>query len=315
MTVAAALPERVSLRARDLRAAFVGDAVHFTHWLPPETALIDTRETDDVASALREARPDVVVALGVADHDAEALAAAQAPVLGVVVPAERPPVWAMRVAPPGKDPPPAALAAAAVEERAQLWAPGSPGAACDRLVALDPADALGGRLWRTIAPPVADDLFRPIERLRQPPRFVFAGPSTEHREWWLAAAKHLHDVRHPAHGITPDRLPQLLDETDVALNAHPTPRPTFNHRVAVALAAAHLVITEPLGRRHGLEPGLDLLEVADPNALARTLSAIRKPPDTFHRVRVRGRLKAERFRASHVWARVLADFVRDVRAG
>ena len=301
---------------RPPRVAFAGDAVRFAHWVPDGARFVDTRdaETDDVAAELHDARPDAVVALGVADHDATALASSKAPVLGVVVPAERPPVWAYRTAPPGAEPSKEARAAAATEERARLWEPGSPGEACDRLTALDPVDAVGGRLWRTMAPPVADQLFAPVERAHRPPRIVFAGPSTEHREWWLATAKHAHDVRHPAHGITPDRLPTLLAETDVALNAHSSQRRTFDHRVALGLAAGHLVVTEPLGRRHGLEPGLDILEVAHPAALARVLAAIRTAPDTFHRVRIRGRIKAERFRASHVWARVLSDFLRDVGA-
>ncbi|HEX2087937.1 MAG TPA: hypothetical protein VHF89_19780, partial [Solirubrobacteraceae bacterium] len=271
--------------------------------------LVDTRadEPSAVAAALREARPDVVVALGVADHDAGALAAAGAPVLGVAVPAERPPVWALHA---GGD---AALVAAEVEERARLWAPGAPGDQCDRLVALDPVDAVGGRLWRTIAPPVDDALFAPVGRAHRPPRIVHAGPSTEHREWWLAAAKHLHDVRHVAHGITPDRLARLLRDTDVGLVAHASERPTFDHRVALHLAAGHLVVTEPLRPRHGLEPGLDVLEVASPDGLARLVGAIRAAPDLLRRTRVRGRLKAERFRASHVWGRVIADFLTDVR--
>jgi hypothetical protein len=309
---------------RPLRVAFAGDAARFAAWVPSDPPprgsaierirLVDTRgvEPGEVAEALRAARPDAIVALGVAELEAEALADQTAPVLGVVVPAERPPVWAVRAAPPGGEPPTAVLDAAAVAERARIWTPGSPGQACDRLVALDPVDAVGGRLWRTIAPPVDDRLFRPVQRAHRPARIVYAGPSTEHREWWLATAKHVHDVRHVAHGITPARLPRLLGETDVSLAAHPTERRTFDHRVALGLAAGHLVVTEPLAPRHGLEPGLDLLEVEEPDALARVLGAIRTAPDTFHRIRIRGRLKAERFRASHVWGRVITDLLHDV---
>ena len=306
---------------RPLRVAFAGDAARFASWVPsaqlPRLAatLVDTREAEPAALAatLEATRPDVVVALGVAALDAAALDAG-VPVLGVVVPAERPPVWAVKGAAPGEPPPKPLLDAAAAEERARLFAPGSPGARCDRLVALDPIDALGGRLWRTIAPPVDDALFAPVTRARRPPRIVFHGASTEHREWWLATAKHLHDVRHVAHGITAERLPELLDQTDVALVAHAADRATFDHRVALHLAAGHLVVAEPLRPRHGLEPGLDLLEVATPDALARTLDAVRTAPDLLNRIRVRGHLKAELFRASHVWGRVLADFLRDVRS-
>ncbi len=282
---------------RPLRVAFAGDATRFAAWVPAgatgggvvgglRATFVDPRGLDPsaVAASLRGARPDVVVALGVADHDASPLRAAGVPVLGVVV---------------------------ATSEPARLYATGSPGAACDRLVALDALEALGGRLWRTIAPPVDDALFAPAAPTGRPPRIVFHGASTEHRERWLATAKHLHDVRHVAHGMTPDRLPDLLARTDVALVAHRGDRPGFDHRVALHLAAGHLVLAEPLGPRHGLEAGIDLLEIADPDALARAVGAIRAAPDLFRRIRVRGRLKAERFRASHVWSRVLDDFLRD----
>jgi hypothetical protein len=324
-----------------LRVAFAGDAIRFAPWVPGGTSgaaaasiaraaraagsatgaaaplapsLVDTRDAEpaDVAAALRAVRPDAVVALGVSDHDPEPLLAAGAPVLGVVVPAETPPVWALRAAPPGEPPSEQVLAAAAADARAKLYAPGSPGAACDRLVAVDPRDALGGRLWRKIAPPVDDALFKRVTSSHRPPRIVFHGASTPHREEWLLAAKHLHDVRHVAHGVTPDRLKPLLDGIDVALVAHPAPRATFDHRVALHLAAGHLVVAEPLHPRHGLEPHIDYLETADPDALARILDPIRAAPDTYHRIRIRGRLKAERFRASHVWARVLGDFLRDL---
>ncbi|HEV3001485.1 MAG TPA: hypothetical protein VGW75_12160 [Solirubrobacteraceae bacterium] len=311
--------------------AFAGDATRFAAWVPggvsdaaadgdPRRSLaatfVDTRGAAPAAvgAALAAARPDVVVALGVAEHDGQVLNECRAPVLGVVVPPDRPPAWVLRAAAPGQPPDAAALAAAAAHERARLWAPGSPGEACDRLVALDPIDAVGARLWRTIAPPVDDGLFAPVASARRPPRIVFAGPSTEHRERWLAPATHLHDVRHVAHGVTPDRLKRLLEDVDVALVAHASGRATFDHRVALHLAAGHLVLTEPLRPRHGLEPGIDLVEVADPDALARLLGAIRASPDLLRRARVRGRLKAERFKASHVWGRVLTDFLRDVRA-
>jgi hypothetical protein len=302
------------LRPGPLRVAFAGDAVRFASWVEGGARFVDTRELEPsaVAASLRAARPDAVVALGVAEHDAATLRAAGAPVLGVVVAAERPPVWALRAAKPGEPPGRELLDAAAAEDRAKLFAPGSPGAACDRLVALDPADALGGRLWCTIAPPVDDALFAPVTKAHRPPRIAFLGASTPHREQWLTTAKHLHDVRHVAHGITPDRLPKLLAATDVGLVAHPTGRATFDHRVALHLAAGHLVVAEPLSPRHGLEPNIDYLETSDPEALARILQPIRTAPDTHHRIRVRGRLKAERFRASHVWGRVVADFVHDV---
>lgn len=288
------------------RVAFAGDALRFAAWVTQGSTFVDTRG-DDAAASLHAARPDVVVALGVADHEADTLRAASARVLGVVVPAEAPPVWAHQLAKPGEPPGRDVLEAAAAEVRGRLFAPGSPGRACDRLVALDPRAALGGRLWRTMAPPVDDALFAPVTDSHRPPRIVFHGASTAHREAWLQEAKHAHDVRHVAHGVTPERLKPLLDNTDVALVAHPFDR-------ALHLAAGHLVVAEPLRPRHGLEPNIDYLETADRDALARILHPIRTAPDSYHRIRIRGRLKAERFRASHVWARVLHDFLLDVAA-
>ena len=80
------------------------------------------------------------------------------------------------------------------------------------------------------------------------------------------------------------------------------------------LAAGHLVITEPLSPMHGLEGGLDLLEVSTPDGLQGTLEVMHRYPGVFHRVRVRGRRKAEQYRASRVWPRLIADLLTDLEA-
>ena len=51
------------------------------------------------------------------------------------------------------------------------------------------------------------------------------------------------------------------------LNLHNNPYPTFENRVCIALAAGHLVISEPLSPTHGLQPGVDYLQVESPLAL------------------------------------------------
>ena len=75
---------------------------------------------------------------------------------------------------------------------------------------------------------------------------------------------------------------------------------SFENRVCLHLAAGHLVLSEPLSPQHGLEPGIDYLEVSHAGAIAFLLGRLKRFPRTWHRVRVRGRLKAEQFRASRV---------------
>jgi hypothetical protein len=143
---------------------------------------------------------------------------------------------------------------------------------------------------------------------------LVAQPSTTHRERLLTAAKHAHDVRHIAHGVTPATLPSLLRETDVAIALAPEEGGAFEHAVALHLAAGNLVITDALSPAHGLEAGIDVLATTSGRALAHAVGAARSAPGVHHAVRVRGRLKAERFRASAVWPALLADLVADLDA-
>ena len=107
-----------------------------------------------------------------------------------------------------------------------------------------------------------------------------------------------------------------MDEHGVAINVHNEPYPSFENRVCLHLAAGHLVLTEPLSPTHGLEPGIDYLEFHEPAthlaAPAGHARAATRPSGT--RVRVRGRRKAEQFRASRVCPRLVADLLADVRA-
>ena len=145
-----------------------------------------------------------------------------------------------------------------------------------------------------------------------PPRVAFVGRSTEHRESYLVDVKHNFDVLHIAHGIFGDQLLDLLRETDVAINLHNEPYPSFENRVSLHLAAANLVVSEPLSPTHGLEPGIDYIEVRHPKELLQTIGQIRLDPDLFRRVRIRGRRKAEAFRASRVYPRLVHDLLLDL---
>ncbi len=80
------------------------------------------------------------------------------------------------------------------------------------------------------------------------------------------------------------------------------------------LAAGQLLLSELLPYRHGLERGIDYLQVDSPNGLVWTLERLSRFPEMYQRVRVRGRLKAEQFRASRIFARAVHDLLADVRA-
>jgi hypothetical protein len=190
----------------------------------------------------------------------------------------------------------------------------------DRIVAFDPAVAdVAERegilpVWRCVPLPVADRFYAPVRETRTPPRALFVGRSTEHRERMLAPAKHRFDVLHLAFGVDADRLASLMPEHDVAINLHTDRFPSFENRVALHLAAGHLVLSEPLEPLHGLEPGGDFVEVRTPEDVLRALELLDRRPQTWRGVRERGRLAAERFRASRVYPRLASDVLADIAA-
>ena len=189
----------------------------------------------------------------------------------------------------------------------------------DRIVAFDPfiAPAASGSLpvWRSIPLPVGDRYYRPVEPLRGKPRLLFVGRSTPHRERVLMDVKHHHDLLHLAFGVGANELEQALGEHDVGINVHNEPYPSFENRVCLHLAAGHLVLSESLSPSHGLEPGIDYIEFTGPRAARRTrprCSAASRGSGTA--CASAGALKAEQFRASRVWPRLLHDAIADVGA-
>jgi len=188
----------------------------------------------------------------------------------------------------------------------------------DRIVAFDPLIAESAErvlpVWRAVPLPVADRYYRPVRApsaLFQP---LFVGRSTAHREWLLTQAKHRFDVLHFAFGVDAARLERLMDEHWIAINVHNEPYPSFENRVCLHLAAGHLVLSEPLSPLHGLEPDIDFLEFYKPHELERLLATLRRDATMWHAVRVRGRRKAEQFRASRVYPRLVADLYADIGA-
>jgi hypothetical protein len=188
----------------------------------------------------------------------------------------------------------------------------------DRLVTFDPLSAEAADrympVWRSLPLPVDDVVFAPPRPLGQPPRVLFLGYSTEHRERWLVDSKHRFDVLHAAHGVFGERLLSLFARTDVAINLHGEPYPTFENRVSLHLAAGHLLLSEPLSPLHGLEPDIDFLEMRSPKHLEATIESLQEGLPAASPVQVRGRRKAEQFRASRVYARLIRDLADDVEA-
>jgi glycosyl transferase family 1 len=188
----------------------------------------------------------------------------------------------------------------------------------DRIVSFDPLIAETAasvvQVWRSLPIPVADSLYMDGRPRNQPPRLLFLGRSTPHREELLAPIKRAHPIVHIGHGLFDDQLRRLLRDTDVQLNLHNNPYPSFENRVCIALAAGHLVISEPLSPQHGLEPGVHHLEVRTPDELRGVVDRLAREPDAYAQVQAAGREQAERFRASLVYPQLVRDALADTEA-
>jgi hypothetical protein len=297
---------------RRLRLALVGQATFFETCLPPASRTLqpsfhEFRRDADVEALLRDLRavkPDAVCVFRPELIPAGALHGVDALTLGFLT-----------------EPLPREAEGAPHDDLARrLWELEHVDATnFDRIVAFDPliAPAASGSLdvWRSIPLPVGDRYYRDIGApLRGKPRLLFVGRSTPHRERVLMDVKHHHDLLHLAFGVGASQLEQALDEHDVGINVHNQDYPSFENRVCLHLAAGHLVLSEWLSPSHGLELGLDYIEITGPGSLYHAAEMLDRFPGLWHRVRVRGRRKAEQFRASRVWPRLLHDAIADVGA-
>ncbi|MFL5895008.1 MAG: hypothetical protein ACJ76Z_07825 [Thermoleophilaceae bacterium] len=188
----------------------------------------------------------------------------------------------------------------------------------DRVVAFDPLFIETAEqvmpVWRAVPLPVADRYYAPVRPISGAPRTCFVGRSTPHRESFLLPVKHEFDILHLAFGVDADRLASVLEEHEVTINLHNEPYDSFENRVCIHLAAGHLVISERLNPRHGLEPGIDYLEIETPEELFDLMVPLQRWPATYDRVRIRGRMKAEQYRASVVFPRLVEDLYLDLAA-
>jgi hypothetical protein len=188
----------------------------------------------------------------------------------------------------------------------------------DRVASFDPsltgARVGGTQVWRAIPPPVSDQLFTERPRPHRYPRAISIGRSTEHREAMLLPAKHHHDLLQVIHGVTGPELRELLAECDVGVFIAASDGGGFGLQVGMHLASAQLLLAEELTPDHGLEPGIDYLRVRAPDELVWILERLARFPEMHERIRIRGRLKAEQYRASRLFARLAHDLLRDVAA-
>lgn len=306
------LPYRAPPAGAALRLAFVGQSTFFRACaLEEESPRVRTRfvefrtgaDPDAMVAAVREHRPHAVVVFRPEIVPRGAFADLDVPTLGVLT--EPIPRTGGRRAHPDLR-----------RRRADLEQLDPDNV--DRLISFDPlivptADEFMP-VWRSGPLPVADRIYAPVRRIEGAPRMLFVGRSTPHRESFLAKTKSEFDVLHIAFGVAAEELEAVMRDHDVAINVHNEPYPSFENRVCLHLAAGHLVISETLSPTHGLEPGIDYLEVTRNDDLLRIARALSRFPDAYHRVRVRGRRKAEDYRASRVWPRLVGDMLRDLAA-
>jgi len=192
-------------------------------------------------------------------------------------------------------------------------------AACfDRIVSFYPAlsgQTIAGReVWRAISPPVSDSLFGEVRELHARPRVMTIGRWSDHREHVLMPAKHHHDLFQVVHGVLGEELAQLLREFDVGIYVPRDSPAGFAQQVPMHLAAGHLLLACTLEPNHGLERDIDYLHVSSAEGITWTLDRLARFPEMYQRVRIRGRVKAEQFRASRVFARLVHDLLADVAA-
>jgi hypothetical protein len=189
----------------------------------------------------------------------------------------------------------------------------------DRVISFDPMIAptsarVGLPVWRSVPLPVADHFFAPARRIQAPPRILFAARGTPHRLALLRPLQRRFDVLHVSFGFVDREFDALIRAHDVGINLHNEPYPSYENRVSIYLAAGMLVISEPLSPAHGLEPGIDFLEATSGEDLVAHVLRLHAYPGVYDRVCARGRQKAEAFRASRVYPRLLADLWADVAA-
>jgi hypothetical protein len=303
------LDERDGTPASTLTVAFVGQGVFFRHCVLErpagglEPVYVDFRHgvpAEPLLAQLQEIDPDVVLVFRPEIVPEGLFGSLRAVTIGYLT-----------------EPLPREGNATHEDLRARMWWLKQVDARnFDRIISFDPliADTAGTvvPIWRSLPLSVADSLFIEPHARAKPPRLLFTGRSTEHRERLLAPIKQAHAIVHIGHGLSGEPLLRVLRQTDVELNLHNHPYPTFENRVSIALAAGHLVISEPLSPDHGLKAGTHYLEAGTPTELRSLVDELARDPEAFTDVQAAGRAEAERFRASAVYPELISAAVEDV---
>jgi hypothetical protein len=158
----------------------------------------------------------------------------------------------------------------------------------------------GERLWRRAPWPAADGLFE----LSPAPAAAALLVGAE-RGLYAAIAERAAERGVPL--TQADRLDAAALAGAGCVVMAESPGGALPARAFAVLAAGRLLITPRLETTFGLEDGLDHLEFATPDEAVDAVRAFGAAPETFGRVAVWGRLKAEQQRASVVYARLAED--------
>jgi hypothetical protein len=292
----AAVPAPVGAATRPLRVAFLGPAGWLESCCPPGRSATQTScrlpvvagcDVDRTLHQARSFRAQVSVVFDPGCLPADALAQLPGTTLGIIV--------------GGVDDDRQLAAAAGVLDRVVSFRPALTGAAVG-----------SARVWRAIPPPVNDALYGEVRPLRGRPQVMAIGRSTEHREDVLMPVKHHHDLLQVIHGVVGETLLQLLREYDVGVYVAPEAAGGFGVQVGMHLAAGQLLFTQGLDPAHGLERDIDYMHFDTADELVWALDRLARFPEMCQRLRVRGRMKAERYRASRLFGRIIEDLLGDV---
>lgn len=177
----------------------------------------------------------------------------------------------------------------------------------DRVIVTGPAPP-GSGVWRSLAFPVADSAYAPARPRGVPPRGLWLCGDSARRREYLSHFDPSVDL-----ALAGDDVSEGLAATDIGVNLHDRPDRALHHEAARCLAAGQLLVSEPLDPARGLEAGIDFIEGPELGDVHLAIEAAGADLGAFQRIRLRGRLKAERFRASAVYPKLVGDLFEDLR--
>jgi hypothetical protein len=191
--------------------------------------------------------------------------------------------------------------------------PSMSGVSADALVVFEPSEDEWRKLdgvplptltwWQDGAPAWADAPNRPDPGT---PRRTVAGSPEAPAHGWRSVPLPVADE------LFADWSERPSGTGAVTVNFQDAGGPASLHGALVALAQGHLLISEPLRPSRGLEAGIDYLEVRHVDELRAAVENAARAPESYLRMRLRGRRKAELFRSSGVVARLVGDLLLEL---